>query len=163
METGREFLQAQVNNTIALHHAVIDELESHAKQADEPAYRELCLKWIPRMEDHHRKLVAYGASIGADDSGGIKKALGAVLAKARETVDSLRETDFLRIVGDTVMARQLQDTYETFAVAGARTGDQQLTDLGKHGSAEHDQMQREFNELTRDMFIDHLQGVPATD
>jgi hypothetical protein len=161
MDTGRDFLRAQINNTIALHHSLIDELESHARQADEAAFRELCTRWIPRMEQHQRQLESYGASVGADGSGTLKKTLGAVLAKARETVDSFRETDFLRIVGDTVMVRQLQDTYETFAVAGLRTGDQRLADLGKQGAFEHDEMQREFNALTREMFIDHLQGAVA--
>jgi hypothetical protein len=163
MDTGRDFLRAQVNNTVALHHAVIEELEDHAKQADEAAYRDLCLKWIPRMKTHHRSLEAYADSIGAAEPGGVKKVLGNVFAKARGAVDALREDDFLRIVGDTVMARQLQDTFETFAFAGSRIGDQPLADLGKTCAAEHDEMQRDFNALTREMFVDHVNGVVAAD
>jgi hypothetical protein len=163
MDTGRDFLRAQVNNTVALHSAVIDELENHARQADEAAYRDLCVKWAARMHEHQRSLAAYAASIGADGSGGVKKALGNVLAKAREAVEALREDDFLRIVGDTVMARQLQDTFETLAFVGSRIGDQQLADLGKMWAKEHDDMQREFNALTREIFVDHVNGVGAAD
>jgi uncharacterized protein YukE len=163
MDTGREFLRAQVNNALALHHTVMDELESHARQAEEAAYRDLCRKWIPRMEGHQRKLDSYAASIGADGSGGMKKALGDVLAKARNAVDAMREDDFLRIVGDTVMARQLQDTFETFAFAGSRIGDKQLADIGTTLAAEHDEMQREFNGLTREMFVDQVNGVGVAD
>lgn len=163
MDTGRDFLRAQVNNAVALHHAVLDELEAHARQADEAGYRDLCRKWISRMEGHQRQLDAYAASIGADGSGGMKKALGNVLATARNAVDALREDDFLRIVGDTVMARQLQDTFETFAFAGSKIGDQRLAEIGKMGATEHDEMQREFNALTREMFVDHVNGVVAAD
>jgi hypothetical protein len=162
MDTGRDFLRAQIRNAIALHHAVMEEIESHAKQAEDSAYRDLCNKWAPRMAGHQRALEAYANSIGAEGEGGLKKALGAVLAKARDTVDAMRETDFLRIVGDVVMIRQLQDTYETFAAAGSQIGDEQLASLGKQGASEHDMMQREFNALTREMFVEHVQGVAAT-
>jgi hypothetical protein len=162
MDTGRDFLRAQVNNTIALHQSVIGELESHAKQAEEPAYRQLCMKWLPKMQEHQRVLEQYGASIGADGKGGIKHMIGAVLGKARETVDAMRETDFLRIVGDTIMVRQLQDTFATFAEAGDKLGDGGLAKLGKSCAAEHEQMQKEFNQLTQEMFVDHVKGaVPA--
>lgn len=163
MDTGRDFLRAQVNNAVALHHAVIDELESHAKQADEAAYRDLCLKWVPRMQHHQEQLEAYARSIGADGSSSIKKTIGGVLAKAREAVDALREDDFLRLVGDTVMARQLQDTFETFAFVGPRIGDPSLAELGKMCARDHDEMQKEFNTLTREIFVDHVMGVGATD
>jgi hypothetical protein len=162
METGRDFLRAQINNTIALHQSVIGDLESHVKQADEPAYRQLCTKWLPKMQEHQRILEQYGASIGADGKGGIKHALGAVLGKARDTVDAMRETDFLRIVGDTVMVRQLQDTFATFAEAGDQLGDGGLSKLGKSCTKELDTMQKEFNQLTQEMFVDHVKGaVPA--
>jgi hypothetical protein len=70
----------------------------------------------------------------------------------------MRETDFLRIVGDIVLIRQAQDTFATFASAGEKLGDTRLAELGRMGEREHDTMQKEFNMLCADMFVDHVTG-----
>jgi len=84
-----------------------------------------------------------------------------VLGKARDAVDAMRETDFLRVVGDIVMIRQAQDTFGTFARAGTQIGDARLAELGKTGQEEHDKMQEEFNAYIASLFVDHVNGTAA--
>lgn len=159
MDTGRDFLRAQVNNCISQHQLLIDSLRDHVDQADDPRYRELCSKHLPHMERHQGMIEEYGKSIGAEGNSGLKGALGAVLGKARDAVDSLRESDFLRVVGDIVMIRQAQDTFGTFARAGTRIGDTRLAELGRTGEEEHDRMQQEFNTYCAGLFVDHVNGT----
>ena len=161
MDTGRDFLRAQVNNCIAQHQLLLDSLRDHVDQADDPRYRELCSKHLPHMERHQGMIEQYGKSIGAEGGGAFKNALGAVLGKARDAVDAMRETDFLRVVGDIVMIRQAQDTFGTFARAGTQIGDARLAELGKTGQEEHDKMQEEFNAYIASLFVDHVNGTAA--
>lgn len=163
MQKGRDFLKAQINNAIMQHKTLLEDIADHAKQASDVRYRALCEKHLTRMRDHQQMLESYATSIGAEGPGGVKKAVGAVLGKARDAVDAMRETDFLRLVGDIVTIRQSQDTFGTFAAAGERLGDARLAELGRTCERGHDEMQREFNELVRTMFVEHVQstGVSA--
>ncbi len=162
METGREFLRAQVNNAISQHQMLLDNLEDHIKQADDSRYRELCQRYLPKMGEHQRTLEEYGSSIGAEARTGVKKAIGTVIGKAREAVDSLRETDFLRVVGDIVTIRQSQDTFATFAAAGDKIGEPRLAEIGRTCERAHDEMQREFNLMVQTMFVAHVLAAPKT-
>jgi len=161
MDTGRDFLRAQVNNCIMQHQTLLEAIRDHVDQADDPRYRALCSKHLPHMERHQGVIEEYGKTIGATGGGVLKGALGAVLGKARDAVDALRETDFLRVVGDIVMIRQSQDTFATFARAAEKIGDARLAQIGKSGESEHDTMQREFNDFIADLFVDHVNGNVA--
>ena len=162
MEKGRDFLRAQINNAVMQHQTLIDNLEDHIKQADDSRYRDLCQRYFTKMTDHQRTLEEYGTSIGAEGRTGVKKAIGSALGKAREVVDSMRETDFLRVVGDIVMIRQSQDTFATFAAVGDRIGEPRLAEIGRACERDHDEMQREFNLLVRTMFVAHVaSAAPA--
>jgi len=156
MEKGREFLRAQVNNAVMQHQTLLDNLEDHIKQADDSRYRDLCQRYLTKMTDHQRTLEEYGTSIGAASKTGVKKVIGSVLGKARDAVDSMRETDFLRVVGDIVTIRQSQDTFATFAAAGDKIGEPRLSEIGRTLERDHDEMQREFNLLIRSMFVAHV-------
>ncbi len=159
MDTGRDFLRSQVNNCIMQHQALLEAIRDHVDQADDPRYRELCSKHLPHMERHQGMIEEYGKSLGATGGGVLKNALGAVLGKARDAVDAMRETDFLRVVGDIVMIRQAQDTFATFARAGEKIGDARLAEIGRTGEKEHDTMQHEFNAYIADLFVDHVNGT----
>ena len=161
MQRGRDFMKAQVNNAVMQHKTLLENIEDHARQAEDGRYRTLCEKHIPRMHEHQQMLESYATSIGAEGPGALKKAVGAALGKARDAVDAMRETDFLRLVGDIVTIRQSQDTFATFAAAGDRLGDTRLAELGRTGERAHDEMQREFNELVRSMFVEHVQSTGA--
>jgi len=162
MDTGQDFLRAQLNNAISQHQALVTSIRDHAEQADDPQYRRLCERHIPGIEKHQTMLEAYGMSIGCEDGSGLKNVLGSVLGKARDAVDAMRGTDFLRVVGDIVMIRQSQDTFATFAIAGERLGDARLAELGRAGEKEHDAVQREFNAFCADSFVQHVQGTVVT-
>ena len=162
MHKGRDFLKAQVNNAVMQHKTLIENLEDHASQAENGRYRALCEKYIPRMQEHQEMIESYASSIGVEGPGMMKKALGATLGKARDVVDSMRETDFLRLVGDIVTIRQSQDTFATFAAAGDRLGDPRLAELGRTLERAHDLMQREFNQLVQAMFVEHVQNTGAS-
>jgi len=154
MDTGRDFLRAQLNNSIAQHGHLIGSIRDHSEQAEEPRFRQLCLQYLPALERHQGMLEQYGKSVGAESGGGfVKNAIGAVLGKAREAVDSMRESDFLRLVADIVMIRQAQDTFRVFATAGAAINEPQLAELGRTAEVNHDAMQQDFNELAAELFV----------
>lgn len=153
MHEGRDFLRAQVSNCVMQHKTLLESLEDHEKQAEDPQFRTLCTRYLPRVREHQAALEAYRATLGEPSGQGLKAALGFVLGKAKDAADALRTDDFLRVVEDIVMIRQAQDTFATFAAAGERIGETQLAELGRKGEQEHDAMQREFNALVHEMFV----------
>ena len=162
MDTGRDFLRAQGNNCIMQHQTLLESIRDHAEQAEDPRFRELCARHLPHMERHQGMVEEYGKSIGAEGGGAFKNALGAVLGKAKDAVDAMRTSDFLRVVGDIVMIRQAQDTFATFARAGEQIGDARLAEIGRTGEQEHDAMQRDFNSYVADLFVQHVNGTVTT-
>lgn len=156
MERGRDFLRAQVSNAVMQHRSLIESLEDHQKQTEDSRYRELCGRWIPRLEDHQRQLESYRDTLGEPSGETMKKAMGSLLGKAKDAVDAVRGSDFLRLVSDVVMIRQAQDTLSTFAAVGDRIGETRLAELGRHGEREHDEMQRDFNRLVQNVFVEHV-------
>ena len=158
MDRGMDFLKSQVNNAVMQHKTLLQNIEDHAAQAEDQRYRDLCTRSIPKMRDHQRMLEQYQASIGAE-TGAAKNLLGKALGAARDLADSVRESDFLRIVGDIVTARQSQDTFATFRVAGQQLGIAQLQQLGEHGEREHEEFVREANRIVQQMFVEHARGA----
>jgi hypothetical protein len=80
---------------------------------------------------------------------------------ARNLADSARESDFLRLVGDIVEARQSQDTFATFRDAGKTLGNAQLQQIGEMGERQHEQFIRDANRLAQTMFVEHVRDVDA--
>src|SRR5688572_15601353 len=113
MDKGIDFLKAQINNAVALHRSFIDSLKTHASQARDPRFRDLCQQFIPTMTQHQGMLEQYQSSIGAGE-GTLKKALGGVLETGKEWIDATRGDDYLALVSDIVMGRQAEDTFKTF-------------------------------------------------
>ena len=103
----------------------------------------------------------YQQTLGAEAGEG-KKILGAVMGKARNLADAARESDFLRLVGDIVMARQSEDTFKTFREAGRVLGDTRLAQIGEMGERHHDDYAKEANRLVQQMFVEHVRGVDPT-
>ena len=165
MDRGVEFLKSQVNNAVMQHQTFLKALEDHEGQAEDARYRDLCSRHIPRMREHQRMLEDYQQRLGAEAGVG-KKALGAALGVARDLADATRESDFLRLVGDIVMARQSEDTFKTFREAGRALGNEELARIGETGERHHDEYVKEANRLAQQMFVEHVRGVepvPATD
>jgi predicted outer membrane protein len=160
MDRGIDFLKSQVNNAVMQHGTLLKSLEDHEKQADDPRYRDLCSTAIPQMRLHQRMLEDYQKEIGAE-TGGAKNVLGKAMGVARDLADAARESDFLRLVGDIVMARQSQDTFGTFREAGRALANPQLQRIGETGEPQHEQFVRNANRLAAQMFVEHVRGVEA--
>ena len=75
--------------------------------------------------------------------------------------DAARESDFLRLVGDIVMARQSEDTFKTFREAGRALGNEDLARIGEMGERHHDEYVKEANRLCAQMFVEHVRGEAA--
>lgn len=160
MERGTEFLKAQVNNAVMQHRTFLQALEDHEGQAEDRRFRDLCGRHIPRMREHQRMLEEYQQQLGAQE-GLVKKAMGKAMGVARDLADAGRESDFLRLVGDIVMARQAEDTFKTFREAGKVLSNSQLQQIGDMGERHHDEYVKEANRLVQQMFVEHVQGVDA--
>jgi hypothetical protein len=161
MDRGIDFLKSQINNAVMQHQTFLSALEAHEDQAADPRFRDLCTRHIPHMREHQRMLEEYQSELGADAGVG-KKVLGAALGAARDLADAARESDFLRLVGDIVMARQSEDTFKTFREAGKILGNTRLHEIGDVGERQHDMYVKEANRLVQQIFVEHVQGVEGT-
>ena len=161
MERGTEFLKSQINNAVAQHRAFLQSLEDHESQADDVRFRDLCGRHIARMREHQRMLEDYQRELGGSKEGAAKKVIGAAVGIARELADSARSDDFLRLVGDIVMARQAEDTFKTFREAGKALGNEHLNQIGDIGERHHDDYVKEANRLVQVLFVERVQGVDS--
>lgn len=161
MDRGIEFLKSQVSNAVMQHRAFLQSVEDHEGQAQDPRFRDLCSRHIPRMREHQRMLEDYQATLGGGE-GLVKKAAGVALGVARDLADVARESDFLRLVGDVVMARQAEDTFKTFREAGRTLNIQQLATIGELGERHHDEYVKEANRLVQQIFVEHVRGAEGT-
>ena len=161
MERGMDFLKSQVNNAVMQHETFVKNLVDHESQAEDPRFRDLCTKYIPVMQGHQRMLEDYQREIGAE-TGTAKKAIGKALGVARDLADAARESDFLRLVGDIVTARQSEDTFKTFREAGRTLGIARLQQIGDMGERDHDDFHRDANRLAQQMFVEHVREGDTT-
>ena len=161
MDRGLDFLKSQVGNAVMQHRTFLQSLEDHEGQASDTRYRDLCSRFIPKAREHQRMLEDYQRTLGVSE-GIAKKAAGVALGVARDLADVVRESDFLRLVGDIVMARQAEDTFKTFREAGRTLGIQQLASIGEMGERHHDEFVKEGNRLVQQMFVEHVRGAEGT-
>lgn len=94
--------------------------------------------------------------------GALKRAAGTALGMAKELADAPRQSDFLRLVTDIVMARQAEDTFKTFREGGRQLGIQQLAEIGDIGERHHDEYVKEANRLVQQLFVEHARGAEHT-
>jgi hypothetical protein len=158
MERGIDFLKSQVNNAVMQHRTFLQNLEDHERQAEDARFRDLCSRHIPRMREHQRLLEQFQQRIGAE-AGVAKQMLGKALGVARDLADAVRESDFLRLVGDIVTARQSEDTFKTFREGGRTLGVEELAQLGEVGERHHDDYVHEANRLAQQMFVELARGA----
>jgi hypothetical protein len=161
MDRGIDFLKSQINNAVMQHQTFVENLADHEKQADDARFRALCARFLPKAQAHQRMLEDYQRELGAE-TGTAKKALGKALGVARDLADAARESDFLRLVGDIVTARQSEDTFKTFREAGKALGIARLQQIGDMGEREHDEFHREANRLAQQMFVEHVREGDTT-
>ena len=158
MGRGTHFLRSQVRNAVMQHRAFLSALEAHEDQAEDDRLRDLCSRHIPQMREHQRMLEEYQSQLGAERGNG-KNILPTVSGTGRDLADSARESDFLRLVADIVMARQAEDTFKTFREAGKMMGYHTLHEIGDIGERHHGAYVKEANRLVQHMFVETVQGV----
>jgi hypothetical protein len=159
MDRGSDFLKSQVNNAVMQHAAFLKSIEDHEGQAEDQRFRDLCSRHIPQMREHQRMLEEYQSQLEGENGGVVKKVIGSAVGFVRDLADAARESDFLRLVGDIVMARQSEDTFKTFREAGRMMGNKTLHEIGDIGERRHDAYVKEANRLVQHMFVEHVEGV----
>ena len=161
MDRGTEFLKSQINNAVMQHQSFVDNLGDHERQATDERFRALCFSFLPKATAHQQMLEDYQHELGTD-AGVAKKMLGKALGVARDIVDAPRESDFLRLVGDIVMARQSEDTFKTFREAGRALGIQRLAQIGEQGERDHDDYVKQASRLIQHLFVEHVRAGDTT-
>ena len=158
MDRGLAFLKSQVNNAVIQHGAFLRALEAHADQADDPRFSALCSRHIPNMREHQRMLEEYQSQLGGE-SRIVKAVIGTTATVVRDLADAARESDYIRLVADIVMARQSEDAFKTFREAGKMMGNRTLQEIGEIGEGHLDAYVKEANRLLQHMFVERVQGV----
>ncbi|MEO8909184.1 MAG: hypothetical protein ABI408_03020 [Gemmatimonadaceae bacterium] len=158
MVRGVSFLKGQVSSAVAQHGAFLRALEDHESQAEDPRFRDLCSHHIPYARENQRMLEEYQSQLGAE-SGAARKFPGAAFGVALDLADTARESDFLRLVGDIVMARQAEDTFKTFREAGRMMGNRTLHEIGDVGERHQDAYVKEANRLVQHIFVEYAEGI----
>jgi len=121
------------------------------------------------MREHQRMLEEFQRAVGSSSDrnennplenigGALKRAAGSAIGKAKDLADAPRQSNYLRLVSDIVMARQAEDTFKTFREGGRQLGIQQLADIGDVGERHHDEYVKEANRLVQQMFVEHARG-----
>lgn len=158
MDHGSAFLRSQVHNAVVQHGTFLRSLIDHEAQADDPRLSDLCSRHIPHMQEHQRMLEEFQSQLGGAD-GLADRVVGAAIGVARDLADAARDSDYERLIGDLVMARQSEDSFKTFREAGKMMGNRTLQEIGDIGERHHDAYVREANRLLQHMFVERVQGV----
>ena len=158
MQRGIDFLKSQVSLAVLQHRTFLQAIEDHEAQAEDPRFRDLCSRHIPHMREHQRMLESFHRELGGSE-GVVRKAVGAALGVAHDLADVATQSDYLKLVGDVVMARQAEDTFKTFRDGGRALGITRLSELGDIAERHHDAYAREANRLVQQMFVELARGA----
>ena len=158
MQRGIDFLKSQVSLAVLQHRTFLQSIEDHEAQAEDPRFRDLCTRHIPHMREHQRMLESFHRELGGSE-GVVRKAVGAALGVAHDLADVATQSDYLKLVGDVVMARQSEDTFKTFRDGGRMLGITRLSELGEIAERHHDAYAREANRLVQQMFVELARGA----
>jgi hypothetical protein len=158
MDRGNAFLKSQIDNAVTQHGAFLSALEAHEEHAEDPRFSDLCARQLPHMREHQHMLEEYQSQLGGG-SGIARTVIGTTVSAVRDLADAARESDYIRLVGDIVMARQSEDAFRTFREAGKMMGNRTLQEIGDIGERHHDAYVKEASRLVQHMFVEHVQGV----
>ena len=56
MHRGIDFIKSQVSNAVMQHRTMLQSVEDHESQAEDPRFRDLCSRHIPRMRELSRSV-----------------------------------------------------------------------------------------------------------
>lgn len=167
MQAGIDFLENRIDDTIALHRALVQSMTEHESDADDLRYRDLCARHIPHLRRHQTMLEELRASLGAHASrggprelaGAVRQFAGTALAAARSLADAPRSDYYTQLVGDLSMARQLEVTFKLFRDGGRQLGIGRLAQLGEIAERHHDEYAADARRLLQQMFAERSQGA----
>lgn len=162
MLAGTAFLKSQIDNTVAQHKAFLNALEDHEERADDTRLSDLYARHIPHMRGHQRMLEEYQAQLG-DDAHIADATVETGVVGITRLADAARESDYLRLVGDIVLARHTEGTFRIFREAGKTMGNRTLQEIGDIGERHHDAFIQEANRLVQHMFVEQVQRVDHVD
>jgi hypothetical protein len=153
MQSGVDFIRAQVEEATAIHASLLESMIYHESEADEPRYRDLCDRHLPRMREHQLMLEELRTDLGG------RPAFAAVRIP-RSLADAPR-SDYQRLVADLDLARRLEVTFKTFRDAGRQLRIERLARVGEMAERHHDEYSADAKRLLLQMFIERAHD--ATD
>jgi hypothetical protein len=158
MEHGSEFLRTQVRKVLVQHGTFLESLEDHEGQAEDPRFRDLCARHLPHMRLHQRMLEEYQSHLG-DSQRPASRVVGTAIGVVKDLADAAVASDYNRLIGDIVMARQSEDAFRIFREAGKMLGNRTLQEIGEIGERHHDAYVKEANRLAQHMFVERVHGL----
>lgn len=169
MTSGIDFLRTQVDNATAIHASLLQSMNSHESEANDPRYRDLCERHLARMRNHQLMLEQLGAEFGlavqpgspTEIAGAIKKAAGSAIGIARSLADSV-VSDYDRLASDLDLARRLEVIFKTFRDAGRTLRIDSLAKFGETAERHHDDYSADAKRLLLQMFVERAQGASET-
>jgi hypothetical protein len=154
MQSGIEFLRAQVDEAAAIHASLVESMTYHESEADDPRYRDLCARNLPRMREHQVMLAELRSTLGASGSPNAIH-VGHSLADARIS-------DYERLATDLDLARRLEVTFKTFRDAGRTLHLDHLARVGEMAERHHDEYSADAKRLLLQMFIERTHDAGDT-
>ena len=166
MQSGIEFLRAQVDEAAINHSALLESMVYHESEANDARYRDLCDRFLPRMREHQLRLEQLRETLGtprgsnppAELIGAIRKAAAPAIGVVHALADAPR-SDYQRLSADLDLARKLEVTFKTFRDAGRSLHIEALAKLGELAERHHDEYSADAKRLLLQMFIERAQSA----
>jgi hypothetical protein len=166
MQSGIDFLRAQIDEAATTHASLLESIVFHESEANDQRYRDLCDRHLPRMREHQLMLEELRSTLGsakgsnppAELIGVIRKAAGSALGTVRALADA-PTSDYQRLEQDLDLARRLEVTFKTFRDAGRSLRIERLAKLGETAERHHDDYSADAKRLLLQMFIERADGA----
>lgn len=166
MQSGFDFLRAQVEEAAAIHASLLESIVYHESEANDARYRDLCDRHLPRMREHQLLLeelrVALDHTTGSSPTpvtaAPVRKPASPVFRVARLLADA-PTSDYKRLEMDLELARRLEVTFKTFRDAGRTLKIDNLAHLGETAERHHDDYSADAKRLLLQMFIERVEGA----
>lgn len=155
MQSGIDFVRTQVDTAIATHAALLDSMSLHEGEADDPRYRGLCDRYLPRMRDHQGMLEDLRTTLGPDRNGVF---LRKPVVSSRSLADA-QTSDYERLESDLDLARRLEVAFKTFRDAGRSLRIEGLSRFGEIAERHHDDYSDDAKRLLLQMFVERADRV----
>jgi hypothetical protein len=150
MQSGIDFLRDQVAEAATVHSSLLESMIYHESEANDPRYRDLCDRHLPRMREHQLMLEDLRVSLGG-------RAVPRIPV-ARSFADA-PISDYKRLSDDLDVARRLEVTFKTFRDAGRSLRIDRLARLGEMAERHHDDYSADAKRLLLQMFIERAKDA----